>query len=249
MSKGVLLYCFDTEQTQYHRIMDRCISLIKKNLALDITVITNERTLSVWPNKENCNTIVMEQEVGNRRDRQDWYNLDRCHAYDLSPYDKTLLLDIDYFCYTNNLLQYLESDYDFLISNSIHDLTGRDLYKFSTNSVIPMIWATVIVFKKSAKAQSIFDMVKHIKSNYQYFCELYRIDFKNFRNDYAFAMALNQIDADSNQNFFPAKLPTLPVDATVVSFQDTGIDCQFNDKIIYIRDQDAHVLNKEIANV
>ena len=112
-----------------------------------------------------------------------------------------------------------------------------------------MVWATVIVFKKSAKAQSIFDMVKHIKLNYQYFCELYRIDFKNFRNDYAFAMALNQIDADSNQNFFPAKLPTLPVDATVVSFQDTGIDFRFNDKIMYIRDQDAHVLNKEIANV
>jgi hypothetical protein len=229
--------------------MDRCISLIKKNLALDITVITNEQTLSAWPNKENCNTIVMEQEVGNRRDRQDWYNLDRCHAYDLSPYDKTLLLDIDYFCYTDNLLQYLESDYDFLISNSIHDLTGRDLYKFSTNSVIPMVWATVIVFKKSAKARSIFDMVKHIKSNYQYFCELYRIDFKNFRNDYAFAMALNQIDADSNQNFFPAKLPTLPVDAKILSFQDTGIDCQFNGKVMYIRDQDAHVLNKEIANV
>jgi hypothetical protein len=112
-----------------------------------------------------------------------------------------------------------------------------------------MVWATVIVFKKSAKARSIFDMVKHIKLNYQYFCELYRIDFKNFRNDYAFAMALNQIDADSNQNFFPAKLPTLPVDVKVLSFQDTGIDCQFNDKIMYIRDQDAHVLNKEIANV
>jgi hypothetical protein len=92
-------------------------------------------------------------------------------------------------------------------------------------------------------------MVKHIKSNYQYFCELYRIDFKNFRNDYAFAMALNQIDADSNQNFFPVNLPTLPVDATVVSFQDKGIDFRFNDKIMYIRDQDVHILNKEIANV
>jgi hypothetical protein len=54
-------------------------------------------------------------------------------------------------------------------------------------------------------------------------------------------MALNQIDADSNQNFLPAKLPTLPVDVTVLSFQDRGIDCQFNDKIMYIRDQDAHV--------
>lgn len=249
MAKGVLLYCFDTEQTRYHKIMDRCIALIRKNLGLDITVITNKKTLSIWSNKENCNTVVIEQGTGNRRNNQEWYNLDRCHAYDLSPYNNTLLMDIDYFCYSDNLLQYLESDYDFLIGNSIHDLTGRDLYKFSTNSVIPMVWATVIMFKKSPKAQCIFDMVKYIRSNYQYFCDLYRIDFKNFRNDYAFAMALNQLDHDKNQNFMPAKVATLPADAEVMAFHDRGVDFRFDDKIMSIRDQDVHVLNKEIANV
>ena len=156
MTQGVLLYCFDTEKVRYHGIMDRCISLIKKNLGLDITVVTNKTTLSSWSNIENCNTVVIEQEIGNRRDSQDWYNLDRCHAYDISPYNTTLLLDIDYFCYTDNLLQYMRSDCDFLITSRVHDLTDRGLYNFSENSVIPMVWATVIIFKKTAKAKNIF---------------------------------------------------------------------------------------------
>jgi hypothetical protein len=40
-------------------------------------------------------------------------------------------------------------------------------------------------FSYGYKNQNIFDMVKYVKANYQHFCELYRIDFKNFRNDYA----------------------------------------------------------------
>jgi len=249
MTQGVLLYCFDTEKVRYHGIMDRCISLIKKNLGLDITVVTNKTTLSSWSNIENCNTVVIEQEIGNRRDSQDWYNLDRCHAYDISPYDTTLLLDIDYFCYTDNLLQYMRYDCDFLITSRVHDLTDRGLYNFSENSVIPMVWATVIIFKKTAKAKNIFDMVKYVKANYQHFCELYRIDFKNFRNDYAFAIALNQIDADVGQNLIPATLCTLPADTDVLEFHDRGFDFRINDKIGQVRDQDAHILNKEIANV
>ena len=35
MTKGVLLFCFNTNETQYHKILERCVSLIKKNLKLD----------------------------------------------------------------------------------------------------------------------------------------------------------------------------------------------------------------------
>ncbi len=50
------------------------------------------------------NYKMIENETGNKRQNEQWHNLDRCHAYDLSPYDTTLLMDIDYLPFTDNLL-------------------------------------------------------------------------------------------------------------------------------------------------
>ena len=44
MTKGVLLFCFDTADVKYHKILERCVELIKKNLQLQITVVTNYDT-------------------------------------------------------------------------------------------------------------------------------------------------------------------------------------------------------------
>ena len=44
MKKGVLLFCFDTPDFQYHKILERCVALVKKNLKLEITVVTNFET-------------------------------------------------------------------------------------------------------------------------------------------------------------------------------------------------------------
>ena len=37
MSKGVLLFCFNTETCEYHRIAERCVELIKKNYMFAVT--------------------------------------------------------------------------------------------------------------------------------------------------------------------------------------------------------------------
>ena len=47
-----------------------------------------------------------------------WKNVDRHLAYELSPYAKTLVMDIDYFCFTDNLKQFLNTDYDFLVPDT-----------------------------------------------------------------------------------------------------------------------------------
>ena len=102
------------------------------------------------------NYRMIENETGNKRGTEQWHNLDRCHAYDLSPYDTTLLMDIDYLPFTNNLLEYFNVDEDFLIHDKIHDLTNTGVYNFRNNSIIPMLWATVIIFKKTDRAKNIF---------------------------------------------------------------------------------------------
>jgi len=104
MTQGVLLFCFDTPEVKYHRVLERCVELIKKNLKLEITVITNIETFKRMKPMGMINYKLITNETNNKLLGKPWYQTERYMAYDLSPYDTTLLLDIDYFCYTDNLL-------------------------------------------------------------------------------------------------------------------------------------------------
>ena len=112
-----------------------------------------------------------------------------------------------------------------------------------------MVWATVFIFRKGKKSKRIFDTLKYVKQYYRYFLDLYRIYDKQFRNDYAFAIALEQANGFITYDTLPIQLPTLPPDCQVVKFTDTGVAWQYNGQINYTENQDVHVLNKEIANV
>ena len=249
MKKGVLLFCFDTVDHKYHKILERCVYLLKKNLKLEITVVTNFETFKNLRPLGFINYKFIEPEIGNKKNGQEWKNVDRHMAYELSPYDTTLVMDIDYFPFTDNLRKFLDTKYDFLISKNAYDLTNRNSFDSRRFSIIDMVWATVFVFRKSKKAKRIFNMIKYVKQYYTYFLDLYRVRDRRFRNDYAFAIALEQASGMITYDTLPIALPTLPPDCKIVKINDEGIAWQYNDQINYTRDQDVHVLNKEVANV
>ncbi len=249
MKQGVLLFCFDTEHTQYHKILERCVPLVKKNLKLEITVVTDYATYKRMAPLGFINYKFIEPELGNTKLGKPWNNVDRHLAYELSPYDQTLVMDIDYFCFSNNLLQIFETNYDFLVPNTAYDLSCRNSFDHRRFSMIPMVWATVLFFKKNDKVKKIFDMVKYVKTYYAYFNQLYRIQSKNLRNDYVFAIALQQLNGFNGYDTFPFALSTLPPDCEIVKFYDNGLVWKHQDKINFIENQDVHVLNKEIAYV
>jgi hypothetical protein len=249
MTKGVLLFCFDTAQVQYHKILERCVHLIKKNLQLEITVVTNFSTFKKIKPLGFINYKFIEPELGNTKMGKEWRNVDRHLSYELSPYDTTLVMDIDYLPFTDDLRQCMDTCYDFLISKSALDLTNRNSFNQRQWSMIDMVWATVFVFRKGKKAKRIFDTLKYVKDYYAYFLELYRIYDKQFRNDYAFAIALEQANGFITYDTLPMALPTLPPDCNILQVNETGIVWQYNDQINYTENQDVHVLNKELANV
>lgn len=249
MSTGALIYCFDSEQIQYHRITNFCIGLIKRNISLPVTVVTNSATKEHIKGADSI--VVIDNQKHNYRLYKDktipWYNLERSRSYDHSPYDTTVLLDSDYFVYTKNLLEIINSGYEFLLHDRVHDLTGRGSFEYKHSSIIPLVWATVTVFKKTERVKKIFDMIKHIQKNYGYFCKLYRIDFANFRNDYAFAIALNQLDGFNQQYFMPTAMSMIPADTKVLKIDHTGIVFQYDKFVNLVTEQDVHVLDKEIT--
>jgi len=249
MSRGVLLFCFNTEHTRYHKILERCVRLVKRNICKEITVVTDFATYQRMSPMGFINYKFIEPELGNKLNGRAWNNVDRHLAYELSPYDTTLVMDIDYFCFSDNLKQLFDTEYDFLVPDTAHDLSGRNTFDQRRWSMIPMVWATVLLFKKNDRVGKIFDTVKYIKQHYSYFTEMYRIYAKNLRNDYLFAMALQQINGFTGYNKMPFALPTLPPDCEVFKITDNGLAWKHGDQISYVEDQDVHVLNKEIANV
>ena len=249
MTQGVLLFCFDTEHTRYHKILERCVRLVKKNISKNITVVTNFETFSRMSPMGYIEYKFIEPELGNKLNGESWNNVDRHMSYELSPYDTTLVMDIDYFCFSDNLKNLFDTEYDFLVPDTAHDLTGRDSFDHRRWSMIPMVWATVLLFKKNEKVRKIFDTVKYIKENYSYFREMYRIYGRNLRNDYLFAMALQQVNGFMGYEKMPFALPTLPRDCEIIEMTDNGLAWRYKEQISFVKDQDVHVLNKEIANV
>ena len=249
MSKGVLLFCFDTKTSSYHKILRRCIRLIRKNLKLPITVVTDIDTLHKIGDVGHVNYKLADPEQGNKKDGKPWLNVDRHMAYDLSPYDTTLVMDIDYFAFSDTLRQFLDTGYDFLVSQHAHDLMISDQAPRDRFSMIDMVWATILIFKKSPKSKIIFDTVKYVKQHYYHFTQLYRIKAKNFRNDYAFAIALQHINGFVDYDVLPLQLPTLMPQCKILKVDDKGLVWQHDGKVMYTVDQDVHVLNKEVADV
>lgn len=250
MSHGVLLFCFDTKHTRYHKILEKCVRLVKKNISQkNITVVTNYDTFKKMSPMGFVNYKFIDPELGNFKLGKEWNNVDRHMAYDLTPYDTTLVIDIDYFCFTDHLAQFFDMDYDFLVTDKAHDLSVSNNFDERRFSMIPMVWATVLMFKKNERVKRIFDTVKYIKQNYQYFREMYRIYDRNLRNDYLFAMALQQINGFMGYDTFPFAVPTLPPACSVIKFTDKGLAWKHNGQINYVEQQDVHVLNKESIDV
>lgn len=246
MTKGILLFCFNTKDVQYHKILEKCVALIRKNLKLEITVVTNFNTFQQMKPLGFINYKFIDPELGNNKLGKEWNNVDRHLAYELSPYDTTLVMDIDYFCYSNNLLQFMDTKYDFLIGKEAHDLTNRNTFGQRIWSMIPMVWATVFIFKKTKKVKQLFDTIKYVKKYYYYFNHMYRIFSKNFRNDYAFAIALQQLNGFVDYDTLPIAISTLPPDCKIVKMTNDGIAWKYEDKISFLNNHDVHVLNKEI---
>lgn len=247
MTSGVLLYCFDTPDTAYSRITNRCISLIDQYLGLPVTVVTNQQTQQKII--ADCQFLLISNETNNTKLSRPWYNLERHLAFEHSPYDNTAVIDVDYFCFSDKLLRLLDTGYDFLIHNQAHDVTYRNTMRYDRESMLDLVWATVLIFKKTEKAKAIFETVNLIKQNYAHFCNLYRISYRNFRNDYAFAIALNQINGHGYYNIIPDSIATVPSDVKVISIDNKKALLEFNDRVFSVENQDLHIINKELADV
>jgi hypothetical protein len=246
MGTGVLLYCFDTPEVKYHKLAERCVRHIKKYLKLDITVVTNMDTFKRFSHMGMINYKLVENKTGNVRPYRGkmiaWHNIERALAFEHSPYDTTILMDCDYFVFSDNLLELCHTEFDMLIHDKIHDLSCERVIAGKDESTLPLVWATVTLFRKTEKARTIFSMIKHVQKYYGHYRNLYRIKYQNYRNDYAFAIALHQLHLGE---FIPTPMAMLGIDIDVIDYDGSGIKYRHGKQVNFIHGQDVHIMDKE----
>jgi hypothetical protein len=134
----------------------------------------------------------------------DWRNHSRSTVYDLTPYDRTLVIDSDYILNSKILCSALDNEYEFQIYRTSNDLAferNKNMFERINSYSIPFYWATVFVFQKSPVTEAFFMLITYIKDNWDYFRTLYSIDSFTFRNDFAFSIAIHIMNGKTEGGF------------------------------------------------
>jgi len=252
-SKGVVLFAFNTKNINYVKIANQTGKLIQKFLNLPITLITDspDQASDFFDNIILYEKHLSKKEntrIGYNKNITTWNNLDRFSAFDVSPYDQTLVLDVDCLILSDNLLKLFDSVVDYKILKTCHD--QENIIATRTTSQLNHVWATCILFNKTDKSKFLFRLVDKIQSNYNYYKNLFYMAESNFRNDYAFAIADHILHgySSSKETAIPWSLFTLPKKIIQFElFENELIKVLVeNQKPIVVSLQDMHILDKSV---
>lgn len=210
MTRGILIFAF-SGGFDYYSLAQKSAKRMKKHLDLPITVVTDDG--SKFDNILFDNVIEISDDEKQLKKFYDgtsefkmypWKNSNRFKCYELSPYDETIVLDVDYIVNSSFLLNLFETDKDFLIFKNANDIVGfkrTDEFDFINQFSIPFYWATVFYFKKTSWTKQFFEIVELIKENWDFYRLLYQIKYSTFRNDFAFSIAIHILSGFVINNF------------------------------------------------
>jgi len=251
MDKGILLFAYNNE-IDYVKQAIYCAEHIKKHLDLPVALVTNQDVDNnfidiVIRDNQNIQQSKTFYDGPYRTKRLNWNNASRSDCYDLSPFDKTIVMDTDVILGNNDLLKSFDLQDLQISKNHVDALSTRTpMYKISDTS-LDMYWATVFYFKKTNLTKIFFDLVKHIKENWQFYRFNYDIVDKNYRNDFAFSIAIHTMC-----NFSDSVVSELPTTIFYTLDRDTLLEnndnkLKFlleNNTLCKFQNSNVHVMNK-----
>ena len=215
-------------------------------------ILTKNTSEGKGPNT-NINMNVRSMRVGNKTIRLPWKNQTRPDAYNLSPFDQTILIDSDYFVFDNTLDTIFATDKNILCGKHVKEISNQDSlidYDRLHHQSIKLFWATVLYFTKSTESMLMFEMMKAVKQNWQFYSKMYKFeDSRTYRNDFAVSVALHVMQGKKESNYYDLPL-------TIMCLADKNL--MLNQKSFAFRYKDGwagtgfpkqniHIMNKESA--
>lgn len=259
MNCGILIYAHNNEIINYVELAVVAARLSKENLKHPVCLVTDAESkdsvndLSIFDHL----VIIEKPSSSNKRSSNgqvtSFLNSNRNTAWNLSPFDQTLMIDADYFVFTNKLNEFWDVDQDFLISNNSNFFLDNSKYldNYISYQGIPMRWATTIMFNKSKKSKLYFDLVEVIKNEYHYFNLLYNFNNRLYRNDISFSIADHILNGHmSIPSYYLPTINAMPIESKIIQIdKNLGVTAFINTDrdpyIINVKGSDIHFMNKE----
>jgi len=218
MTTGAVIFAHNNSLIDYIKLAIFSANRVKNYLKIPVSLVTDtwdsEWLKKTYPDHPFDQIIEIPAQRSTQQKnfydgslaskKLDWKNASRSQIYDLTPYDRTLVIDSDYIISSDILKSALDNSYDFQIYKNSFDLAvDRDTDEFRriNQYSIPFYWATVFIFQKNVITKSFFDLVFYIKSNWSYFRLLYNIDNTMYRNDFAFSIAIHIMNGKTDGEF------------------------------------------------
>ena len=270
MKQGVLLFAFNNNSVDYVKQAIYCAKRIKTHLKLPVQLVTDAEDYieSAYPFYKQYIDIVTHRDAPEghtktfyngiySKTQLEWKNSARSDAYAISVFEKTLVIDTDLLLFNDKLLSCFSTSEDFMIAKH-HELVNLNGINFDKvgDKTIPMYWATILYFTKSNTAKTVFDLVAHIKENYNYYRTVYDIPESKFRNDFAFSIAVHMMSGFESSTEWPLQLNSdmwVSTDKDVLlDITDTTVKLLAHKSYDYLpvklTDATVHVMNKFSLN-
>jgi hypothetical protein len=254
--KGALIFAFNNEQIDYVSLAAWSAHRIHHYLDIPVCLVTD---IDAHNPVFDC-VIKTDSGPSTGRHFSDygvnvvWHNGNRASAYELSPWDTTLVLDADYIVASNRLGTLLDIDQDFLAHNLAYDITGRNdfsgLNRFGRHRM-PMWWATVMLFRRSKQAKLIFDSITMVRDHWSHYRHLFGNSQGTFRNDHALTIALGTVNGHIlNHAAIPWSLASLTPEHQLSQIDKDSFRVDFviednKTRWIELREQDFHAMGKK----
>lgn len=250
--KGILLFAFNNDTTDYYKMAIATAKRANRFLDLPVTVVTDSN--SITDNEYKFDSVIISNaQTSNSRNNNPWFNKGRYRAYDYTPYDETLILDTDYLINSKTLNTIFDLYDDFMCHKNTSLLMKPDSrQEMVSPTSFQTLWATVIAFRKTDRTKQIFECLKMVQENYMHYVRLYNIMGAMYRNDYGLTIATRIVNGqvDDPSMYIPWNLVHLMPDTRIYKVSDTCYnlinDAGKRPEYITIKDTDFHCMDKNI---
>lgn len=273
MNTGAVIFAQNNSSVDYVKMAGFAAQRVKQYLDIPVSLITNSKG---WVTTLGLDAVfdkvidIPDNGLHNYRRLNDgtlasrvvdWKNYDRASIYELTPYDKTLVLDSDYILASDFLAQPLQKSADLQLYKNSFDLvswrTNKEFERINPYS-IDFYWATVFIFEKNPQTKAFFELVNYIKENWGYFVTLYNLTSPLYRNDIAFSIAIHIMDSNKSGQFvdvLPASICFTSDRDVLVAIKDDAMKFLI-EKEGYLGEYtavksegvDVHIMNKDSLN-
>ena len=214
-SKGICAFAYNNDEINYVLIAYICALHVKTHLKTnDFCLITDDGSINYAKqligveklNQVFDSILVTDDPRKNSTSvnirthfdspwtefRAPFINNNKHEVFDISPYDKTILIDLDYLVMSNMLDSYFELNSPIGMFSFAKNVRGdnalwREIWLHDLG--IKMKWSTVILFDKSDTAKTFFNLWEYVKDNYNYFKFLYKFPAGLYRTDFCVSIA------------------------------------------------------------